>query len=208
AFALGVRVDILSGEPASGMITDGIISGLMFVLITAVVDRAATALRESLAAEKQRSDQLAASNRRLEAEILEREAVMDQLVHSRKMEVVGRLSSGLAHDFNHLLGLVQGYARKGLQSAEPAAMREALHGVDGASRRAEAVATRLLDFGRADARSLETIAVACAVNDLRPMLWQLLNPEITLDLEGATSPVRIRFDPAQFELMVLNIAAN
>ncbi|QOW24191.1 ATP-binding protein [Lysobacter sp. H23M47] len=208
AFALGVRVDILSGEPASGMVTDGIVSGLMFVLITAVVDRAATALRESLAAEKQRSDQLVVSNELLEAQILERERVMEQLIHARKMEVVGRLSSGLAHDFNHLLGLVQGYAGKGLQSAEPAAMREALQGVDGASRRAAAVATRLLDFGRADARSLETIDVAAAVNDLRPMLRQLLSPDIAIDIEGPIVPVHILFDPAQFELMVLNIAAN
>ncbi|WP_228076591.1 sensor histidine kinase [Novilysobacter ciconiae] len=208
AFALGVRVDVMAGEPASGMVTDGIISGLMFVLITAVVDRAATALRESLAAEKLRSDQLVVSNEQLEAEIRERERVMDQLVHARKMEVVGRLSSGLAHDFNHLLGLVQGYAGKGLQSAEPAAMREALQGVDGASRRAAAVATRLLDFGRADARSLETIDVATAVNDLRPVLRQLLSPDIAIDIEGPLVPVHIRFDPAQFELMVLNIAAN
>ncbi|WP_162314895.1 hypothetical protein [Pseudoxanthomonas yeongjuensis] len=85
---------------------------------------------------------------RLQAEISERERMQEQLIHSQKVEAVVRLASGVAHDFNHLLGSVLGYTARGKRADTDDEVRKALTGVESATRRAIAVAQKLLSFSR------------------------------------------------------------
>jgi signal transduction histidine kinase len=64
------------------------------------------------------------------------------------VEAVGRLASGVAHDFNHLLGLVLGYTARGKRADTDDEVQKALAGVESAARRAIAVAQELLSFSR------------------------------------------------------------
>jgi signal transduction histidine kinase len=211
-FAVGAWRDaeasVAAAASAANIIGDVAISAIIFLFIAVVVDRSAAALRESLSEANRRGDQLARANQRLEAEITERERVQHQLIHSQKIEAVGRLAGGVAHDFNHLLGLVLGYAQRGQRASDEEEKQKALIGVESAARRATAVSQKLLTFSRQDVAQPEVFDASAALREMQGPLRQLFDPsvEIVFDLPG--QPVLIHFDRAQFELMILNIAAN
>jgi signal transduction histidine kinase len=137
----------------------------------------------------------------------ERSKVQEQLIHAQKVEAIGRLAGGVAHDFNHLLGLVLGYVRRA-DVDDPAARKNALDGIESATRRATSVTHKLLHFGRRDVTRIESFDVVEVVRELQPMLRQLFDPAVRIvcDLGDVARPVA--FDRAQFELVLLNIAAN
>jgi signal transduction histidine kinase len=138
----------------------------------------------------------------------EREKIQAQLVHAQKVEVVGRLASGVAHDFNHLLGLILGYAAKGRHVDDSAELKNALAGVEAAGRRATAVTHKLLNFSRHEMTHIERFDAGDALRDLQPMLRQLFDPRVRLVCELTEKPAPVAFDRAQLDLVVLNIAAN
>lgn len=213
ALALGLGAMVEAHAPAStapwqAYAVDGLVSMLIFLFIAIVVDRGAVALRESLAAARARGDELARAKTRLEAEIVERERLHDQLVHSQKVEAVGRLAAGVAHDFNHLLNLMLGYAARGMAADSEDQMRAALHGVESAARRAGAVSRKLTTFSHRGATSAEVFDVNTAVAEMQPMLRQLFGPDVRIHVEPAAFAQNVCMDRGEFELVVLNLAAN
>ncbi len=211
AFAAGSVVDFRAGDnvdPAMVVAVDCIIAALIFLFIAIVVDRTVTALRESLQAATRRGDELVRVNEHLQAEISERERMHEQLIHSQKVEAVGRLASGVAHDFNHLLGLVLGHAARGKRADTDDEVHKALAGVESAARRATAVAQELLSFSRQEITRTETFDVGTALREMEMMLRQLFDPAVEIVLDLPEWPAPIHFDRAQFELMILNLAAN
>lgn len=212
AFSVGTVRDVQARvEAASSVMNiagDAVISAIIFLFISVVIDRSVTALRESLSDATQRSADLASVNQRLLAEINERERVEAQLIHAQKVEAIGRLASGIAHDFNHLIGLASGYVAKGQRSTSDAEMATVLAGIDSALRRASAVSQKLLTFSRPQPSQARIIDVAQVVTDMKPLLRQLFDPSIRMDFRLPERPTRIHFDPAQLELVLLNIASN
>ncbi|MFT3763530.1 MAG: ATP-binding protein [Pseudoxanthomonas sp.] len=179
-----------------------------FGLTAFVLDQVLTGLRENLALARHRGNALSRSRDRLQLEMQEKERQRDQLVHAQKMESIGRLSSGIAHDFNHLLTLVLGHAERGRASATLDEAHAALLDVQSAARRAAAVSRRLLDFGRMEDARPEVFDPAEAIEEMRPMLRQLFSARTALELRLQPSPGLIRFDRAQLELILLTLAAN
>lgn len=181
---------------------------VVLVAIAAVLDLAVAALRQSLDALRERNRELARTRDRLQLEMQEKERSRQQLVHAQKMETAGRLASGIAHDFNHLLGLVMGYAARGRDLDSVEELKQALAGAESAARRAAAVSRKLLDFSRREPARMEGFDAGQALAQMQPMLRQMFPPqvEVALDLPGEARPVRL--DRAQLELVVLNLAAN
>ena len=208
AFAVGIRVDAAGSAEAAYLASDAAISGAIFLLIAVVMDRSVAALRESLREANERGNQLEHTNARLETEIAEREKVQQQLLHAQKIEAVGRLASGVAHDFGNLLGVMLGYAARGRRLDDPQELKQALAGVESAARRAAAVTRKLLSFSRQDETRLEVFDAAAALREMKPTLWQLFDPSVALVFELPEQAQPIHFDRSQFELAVLNIAAN
>jgi signal transduction histidine kinase len=210
AFAVGSGVDGARGseDGLASIVGDWVISSLIFLLIAVVVDRSVSALRESLAAATRRGDELARVNLQLKDEIAERERVQAQLVHAQKVEAVGRLASGVAHDFNHLLGLVLGYADRAGAAREPAELRKALDGIVSAARRASAVSQKLLNFSRREIAQPHVFDAGEALGEFEPVLRQLLDASVKLVLQVGGGRMPVCIDRAQFELVVLNVAAN
>jgi signal transduction histidine kinase len=211
AFALGVAVDIASGKNQdawSDQIMSATIAAVIFLLVAVVVDRSVSALRESLAEATRRGDELEHVNRRLEAEIVERERVKEQLVHAQKVEAVGRLAGGVAHDFNHLLNLMLGYAQRGRSTSDIDTAKAALGGVESAVQRAAAIVQTLLNFSRREPARREIFDVAAALVEMRPMLQQSFDSSVRLRFDIAEGVHRIAFDRTQFTLIVLNVASN
>lgn len=210
AFFLGGATDVAAGRIDNHVYGDAVINSVMFLVIAIVVDRTGSALRGSLAEATARGQALAAANARLEQETAARERAREQLLHAQRVEAVGRMASGVAHDFNHLLGLVLGYAARARQ-AEPgdaSAMEAALDGVEAAARRGVAVAGKLTRFSRSDITRAECFDAADAVRAMLPMLRQTLGAGVVLDSVIEPVPLPVRCDPAQLELVLLNLAAN
>jgi signal transduction histidine kinase len=184
---------------------------MSYLIVSVLLDRTIAVLRESLEESNQRGCELRRANQQLEREMAERERAQSQLLHAQKMETVGRVASGVAHDFDNVLSVVLGYAsrRERLADQGPSALVAALEGVELAARRALAVSRKLLNFGRQDTLRPEVFDAVQALHETRPMLRQLFDTDtrVLLQVEcGGALPVYL--DRGQFELMLLNMAAN
>lgn len=209
ALMLGAGADFSAGRfPASHAFGDAAIRSVMFLLIALVIDRSVAALRESLKEAMARGVELEHANAQLKEQMGARERAQAQLLHAQKMEAVGRMAGGLAHDFGHLLTLVNGYAGRALQANSPEDRSAALEGVRSAAARASAQVRKLLHFARRDLATAETFDAAEMLREIEPMLRQTLGAAIRFDLELPTSPAPIRIDREQFALVLLNVAAN
>lgn len=211
AFAAGSVTDfyVRPGMDTWGALASfAMVMSAIFLFITVVVDRSGVALRESLSAERARGDELAVAKTRLEAEMAERERLHQQLIHSQKVEAVGRLAAGVAHDFNHLLTLILGYAARGAAAEDQGQVRAALDGVESAARRASAVSRKLTSFSHRGMGLAEVFDVSAALSEMQSMLRQLFNPEVRIVFAPAPQPATVRMDRGEFELIVLNLAAN
>lgn len=212
AFGAGVVRDLQAKvEAASSVMNiagDVVISALIFLFIAIVLDRSVAALRESLDEANRRGRELAEANTRLQAEMAERERVETQLIHAQKVETIGRLASGVAHDFNHLLGLASGYVARGRRHASGEEMATVLAGIDSALRRATAVSHKLLTFSRPEPTRTQVIDVIQVITGMKPLLRQLFDADVRLEFELPQRSATVRFDPSQLELALLNIAAN
>src|SRR5690554_4698983 len=195
-------------EPLSHLLGDAVIRSVMFLVIAVVVDRTTRSLRDSLSDAIARGRELEAANSRLEAEILARERAQEQLLHAQKIETVGHMASGVAHDFNHLLGMILGYAHRAKTTDDAAELRQAVTGMESAARRASALTHGLLSFSRYDATRAERFDARDALEEVLPMLRQALGPRIVLDPTLASGPAPVVFDRVQFGLVLLNLATN
>lgn len=181
---------------------------LIMLMIAVVVDRSVAALRESLAESSLRADALSRSKERLEAEMAERRQIEKQLIHAQKTEAVGRMTVGVAHDFNHLLTLILGYVAKGRGATSEADLRAALEGVGGVTDRAVAMTRRMLDFSRHDDARVTRFDAIPALQALQPLLRQMFDASVIVRMDLPDVQAPIRFDRAQLDLVILNIAAN
>jgi len=124
-----------------------------------------------------------------------------------KMDNVGRLASGIAHDFNHLLALIQGYVAKARRS-EGETLQAALQGADSATRRASAVSRRLLDFSRLEPGRPQLLDAAATLAAMAPTLQQVFDDRVHCEVETGDVQRLIHFDPAQLESILLSLAVN
>ncbi|WP_024892143.1 sensor histidine kinase [Luteimonas huabeiensis] len=181
-----------------------------YLLIALLLDRTVAALRESLAESDRRRHELERVNAQLRQEMAERERAQEQLIHAQKMELVGRLASGVAHDFDNIINVIAGYARRREQLADrgTAALVDAMGGIEIASRRALAISRKLLNFSRRPEGRPERFDLGEALRELQPMLRQLFRAGVQLRLDAPEDALTAAMDRDQLELVVLNIAAN
>ncbi len=212
AMLLGAWIDLAGilfrADRVAHVVTDLGVCVFGCVLVAWLLHHSVTGLRESLQVARQHGVALARKRDELQLEMQEKERSRDQLVHAMKMDNVGRLASGIAHDFNHLLALVHGYVGKARRGQDPAAVAEALQGIDSAARRASAVSRRLLDFSRLEASRPQLLDVAATLEAMAPTLRQVFGAGIHCDVDTGQGQCCIHFDPAQLESILLSLAVN
>ena len=133
----------------------------------------------------------------------------EELRQSQKMEAVGRLAGGVAHDFNNLLMLISGYANQLLDDPDlPEKYRRSCEPLVEATKRASALTRQLLAFSRKQPVTPQRIDLNAAVSDMGKMLQRLLTDRIKLVINLFPDSLPVNADPAQIELMIMNLALN
>ena len=142
-------------------------------------------------------------------DITERKALKAQLHQAQKMEAVGRLAGGVAHDFNNLITAITGYTDLLLLNMAPQSESWAfVKEIQRALEQASALTGSLLVFSRKQMMRPEALNLNAVVMGMERMLGRLLGEDV--DLVTALSPDigTVRADPAQSEQMILNLALN
>lgn len=132
-----------------------------------------------------------------------------QLLHSQKVEGIGRLAGGVAHDFNNLLMGIFNYLTLATRQIEPGhAAHKTLAHVKEAADRAAALTRQLLIFARKQVVKPTVLSPAGIINDLAPMLHRLLGEDVALRTVVAPDVGSVLADASQLEQVVMNLALN
>jgi PAS domain S-box-containing protein len=142
----------------------------------------------------------------------ERARVEAHLRHAHKMQAVGQLAAGVAHDFNSILTIILGNAEHilgrlrddQLESGEAAALRQ----ITGAVERGAAVVRRLLTFGRASEGKPQVLDLNRIVAEMERMLQPSLGDQIEFRVILASGISPVRADPGQIEEVIMNLVLN
>ncbi|MEI6669573.1 MAG: response regulator, partial [Acidobacteriota bacterium] len=144
--------------------------------------------------------------RKTEAERIELEA---QLRQAQKMESVGRLAGGVAHDFNNMLGLILGHAELAIeQVGQGQALREDLEEIRTAATRSAALTRQLLAFARKQTIAPKVLDLNETVTGVVAMLRRLVGEEIDIRWQPGVDLWPINMDPSQIEQMLANLSVN
>jgi two-component system cell cycle sensor histidine kinase/response regulator CckA len=131
------------------------------------------------------------------------------LRHAQKMEAVGRLAGGVAHDFNNILTSITGHARMALEGlASDTAVVDDLVALTRDADRAASLTRQLLAFSRKQRLRPEVMDVREVLADLERLLQRLIGTHIALDVVTPGEPVTVRVDRGQLEQIVLNLVIN
>lgn len=124
----------------------------------------------------------------------------EQLLQAQKMEAVGRLAGGVAHDFNNMLAVINGYSHLLLDQPEvPLLVRGPLEEIGKAGDRAAALTQQLLAFARRQVITLQQLDLNRVVTDAGRMLGRLIGEDIELVVSCDSAPVEVEADIAQMQ---------
>jgi PAS domain S-box-containing protein len=140
----------------------------------------------------------------------EKRALLEaELLQAQKMEAVGRLAGGVAHNFNNLLTAISGYNEMLLAKLpEDSDLRAAPEEVKRATARAAEVARELLVFSRREPGRRESLNLSDVVAEMEAMLRQLIRSDTTIVTELAPDLDRIDGDRSQLEQALVNLVIN
>ena len=131
-----------------------------------------------------------------------------QLREAQKMEAVGRLAGGVAHDFNNSLTAIGGFAALIAAESKEPETREAAETILGSAKRAADLTRELLAYSRKSMLMPQVIEVNDMLGAIRPMLRRLLGEDVSVVIESDLPTALVRADAGGLERVILNLAAN
>jgi two-component system, cell cycle sensor histidine kinase and response regulator CckA len=139
----------------------------------------------------------------------EQNKLRNQLHHAQKMEAIGRLAGGVAHDFNNILTGVKGFASLiayTLPAGDP--IHRDLEEIQNAADRGAALTRQLLAFGRRQMISPQVVNLNELIEESRRMLERVIGEDITISIFLEKTPWNIKVDPIQIDMILVNLAIN
>lgn len=141
--------------------------------------------------------------------ITEQKELEAQLRQAQKLESVGRLAGGVAHDFNNMLGVIMGYTDMALsRSAADNPIFQYLQEIQKAAARSAGLTRQLLAFARRQPASPETIDLGKAVSGMEKILKRLIGEDIEFISSSAANTWKVRIDPSQIDQILVNLVVN
>jgi len=157
----------------------------------------------------ERTNELQATNEKLRAEIAERQRAEENFRQSQKMEAIGQLAGGVAHDFNNMLTVIRGYAQCLLASSTlDQQVRGPLQQIDGAAERAANLTRQLLAFSRKQVLKPELLNLNEVIGLITKMLHRILGENIALEIQGTQEKLGVLVDRGMIEQVLLNLVVN
>jgi PAS domain S-box-containing protein len=147
--------------------------------------------------------------RDLEASIQQLRQTQEQLLHSQKMEAIGRLAGGIAHDFNNLLTVISGYTtllQEKVEDNTPA--REDITQIKNTIKRASSLTSRLLAFSRKQIIQPTVLDINRLVGNAANLLRPIIGEDIELVVRLSPAPLFVKADTAQMDQVIMNLAVN
>jgi len=141
-------------------------------------------------------------------DITKRKRLEEQFHQSQKMEAVGRLAGGVAHDLNNILTAILGYAELLQRDSPDDATDKRAQDISKNTERAAALCHQLLAFSRKQVLAPKILNLNAVVQDMNRMLGRLINEDINLVTAPADNLPLIKADPGQIEQVIVNLAVN
>ncbi len=157
-----------------------------------------------------RTDEVTRANEQLIREGAARQEAEEQARQSQKMEAIGQLTGGVAHDFNNMLAIVIGnldLAKRRIANGDVDIVRFLDNGMDGAKRAAQ-LTRRLLAFSRKQPLSPAIIDTNQLVRGMEDLFRRTLGERIDIEFVLAGGLWRTKIDPGELESAILNLAVN
>lgn len=148
-------------------------------------------------------------------DVTERHALEAQLLHSQKMEAVGRLAGGIAHDFNNLLSVIGAHSQlvadcltQPLDAENTLLVQQDVEVIADSVNRASALTRQLLLFGRRDEALAAILDVNTVVSETEKMLKRLLGERIRVQLSLSTRRWSVKLARTHLEQILVNLVVN
>jgi two-component system cell cycle sensor histidine kinase/response regulator CckA len=143
------------------------------------------------------------------SDVTARKQLETQLLHSQKLEAVGRLAGGITHDFNNFLTVILGFSELVLETLEPGnALRSQVEEIIRAGHGASGLTRQLLAFSRKQVLDPKVFDLNSAVKHVETMLQRLIGEDIQLTTRLDSELKLIRADPGQIDQVIINLAVN
>lgn len=197
ALVIGAWVDMAHATNAvatSTVLPSLSLSAMNFLVLAVILDRLILSSQRAIR-----------HSQELEIEIEQKELAFTRLLQTQRMEAIGRLSTGVAHDFNNILSVILGLATS---SRHGGSVDTILPGIRQAARRGAVISRRLLSFSRTQVRHVSTFDLAVAIDEARPLILPMFNRSIEVRLDVPHPGPLVRADRDELELSLLNIIGN
>jgi len=142
-------------------------------------------------------------------DLTERKRLEQQFLQAQKMEGLGRMAGGIAHDYNNLLSVILGYAElveEGL--SEESGLLPSLRNIQGAANRASTLTRQLLAFARNQVTQTKVVSVNTLLRELTSLLKSLMGAQVEMVVLFSEEEGFVRIDPSQMEQVLINLAVN
>lgn len=165
---------------------------------------------------RERTAELSSANSQLQIELAERLRAAEektnlqaQLYQAQRLESVGRLAGGVAHDYNNMLSVILNYTEMALEQLEPGStVHNDLQEVLSAARRSTGITRQLLAFARKQTIVPQVLDLNAAMTDMLKMLKRLIGEDINLTWLPAPNLWPVKIDPSQVDQLLANLCVN
>jgi PAS domain S-box-containing protein len=142
-------------------------------------------------------------------DITEKKRIQDQLMHSQKMDSVGVLAGGIAHNFNNILTAILGNAELLLEYSDLAdTAKKRVQSIEVSSRKAGVMVSKLLSFARKDSHEILPLNLHDLIQDSLKLFEGVLDKRIGIKVKFCQNNPTIEGDPNQIEQVIMNLMVN
>ncbi len=145
----------------------------------------------------------------IKEDITERKSLENQLLQSQKMEAVGRLAGGVAHDFNNILSAIMSYAYlANMHAGDDLNLKNNIDQITSLTSRAGEITKGLLAFSRKQPYNPVPVNINRIIQDTKKLLSKFMGEDIELKIKLSESDLLIMADGIQLEQVIINLATN